>query len=167
MAPDFTWLRIAASNLQQNLEIVLVRLRKMSDQLDTVEMIMADNSPLLNQLATNLRSFAQNEFANLVADNTRLASRVAELEGEDVAEAAAADNAVAAFNELTAPVTESPDVPVEIPPVDAPTEEPSTEPAPSGDPTEEADTQPVTEGVATLPAGDPTGSVDGDNTTAT
>lgn len=83
---------------------------------------MADVSPLLNQLATDLRAWAQGPFAELLAENARLAARNAELEGEDAAETGAAQNAVAAFNEITNPVTESPEVPVEIPPVEVPSE---------------------------------------------
>jgi hypothetical protein len=95
-----------------------------------MEAFMADVSPILHQLATDLRTFAAGPFAALVARNAELEARNAELEGEDASESSAADDAVTAFNELVAPVTASPDVPVEIPPVEVPTDSPDVETAP-------------------------------------
>jgi len=88
-----------------------------------MEKFMADTSPLLNQLAEDLRAYAAGPLKALLEENVTLKARNAELEGEDLAETDAAGNAVAAFNELANPVTASPDVPVEIPPVDVPSGE--------------------------------------------
>lgn len=90
------------------------------NRLHALEKSMADVSPLLDKLAQDLRSWSAGPFAAVLADNARLTARNAELEGEDAAESSAAANAVSAFNELVAPVTDSPDVPVEIPPVEVP-----------------------------------------------
>ncbi len=107
-------------------ELTLSVLRR----IEHLERFMADTSPVLNKLAEDLRAWGAGPFAALLADNARLAARNAELEGEDVAESSAADNAVSAFNDLTAPVTESPDVPVEISPVEVPAAPPADEPTP-------------------------------------
>lgn len=100
-----------------------------------MEKFMADVSPILNKLADDLRAWAAGPFAAVLQENATLKARNAELEGEDVAESSAADNAVAAFNELTNPVTEAPEVPVEIPPVEVPETpaEPSTGETPAGE----------------------------------
>ena len=95
-----------------------------------MEKFMTDTSPLLNQLAENLREFAAGPFAAMLAENATLRARVVELTREDDNETTAADNAVAAFNELVAPVTSAPEVPVEIPPVEVPAPSGEDEPAP-------------------------------------
>jgi hypothetical protein len=69
-----------------------------------LEKFMADTSPLLNKLAEDLRAYAAGPLKALLDENATLKARNAELE----------------FNELANPVSESPDVPVEIPPVEVP-----------------------------------------------
>lgn len=91
-------------------------------RLTALENHMADVSPLLNQLADDIATWAAGPFAELLAENARLAARNAELEGEDVAETSAATRAVDEFNRIVAPVSESPEVPAEIPPVEVPAE---------------------------------------------
>jgi hypothetical protein len=92
-------------------------------RLTELESRMADVSPILNQLANDMAAWASGPFAELLAENTRLAARNAELEGEDAAEATAAERAVAEFNRIVAPVSEAPEVPAEIPPVEVPTDQ--------------------------------------------
>lgn len=112
-----------------------------------LEAFMADVSPLLNQLAEDISAFAAGPFQGLLDDNAAKAARIAELEAaaglvaaEDAAETTAATAAVDSFNALAAKITDSPEVPVEIPPVEEPAppvvEEPAPpveEPAPTGD----------------------------------
>jgi hypothetical protein len=81
---------------------------------------MADVSPLLDQLANDIAAWAQGPFAEVLAENARLAARNAELEGEDAAETTAANRAVDEFNRIVNPVSQSPDVPAQIPPVELP-----------------------------------------------
>lgn len=114
-------------------------------RIEHLERIMADVSPLLNKLADDLRTWSAGPFAAVLAENAALRSErdtaVADaasargeaevLRSEDAAETSAADNAVSAFNELVAPVSESPDVPVEIPAVEVPAESPPADDAPA------------------------------------
>ncbi len=132
----FTWPREAISNLQADVMAIRLTVLQIPTQLNRMEKHMADVSPLLNKLAEDLRAFGAGPFAAVLAENTALKARNADLEGEDVAETGAAENAVAAFNELANPVTESPEVPVDIEPVEVPTEEapaeePPAEPTPA------------------------------------
>lgn len=110
-----------------------------------LEAFMADVSPLLNQLTSDISAFATGPFQGLLDDNAAKAARITELEAaaglvaaEDAREESAATAAVTAFNALTAPLTDSPDVPGEVPVVDepAPVEptEPGAEPTPGGEP---------------------------------
>lgn len=92
----------------------------MKPVVSAMENLMADVSPLLTQLAQDLRAFGEGPFTELVARNAALEARNAELEGEDSAESAAAESAVSAYNEIAARVTRSPEVPEEIPPVQVP-----------------------------------------------
>lgn len=110
-----------------------------------LEAFMADVSPILNKLADDLGAFAQGPFAAVLAENAQLKvdkqtllelidTDAAARAVEDTAEDTAAGRAVSAFNDLAAPLTQSPDVPVELPPVEVP-----TDPEPSPDlPTEPA-----------------------------
>jgi hypothetical protein len=92
-------------------------------RLKQLESHMADVSPILNQLADDMAAWAAGPFAELLAENARLAARNAELEGEDAAETTAADRAVTEFNRIVAPVSEAPEVPTEIPPVEVPNDQ--------------------------------------------
>jgi hypothetical protein len=82
-------------------------------ELRKVAPLMADVSPILTKLAEDLRAYGAGPLAALIAENVAL-------KGEDAGESTAAQGAVDAFNAMVAPVTQSPDVPVEIPPVEAP-----------------------------------------------
>lgn len=127
----FTWPREAISDIQRDVVAIRVLLLEIPTRLNRLESAMADVSPLLNKLADDLRAWSAGPFADLLAENARLAARNAELEGEDAAESSAAENAAAAFNELVAPVSESPDVPAEIPAVEVPAESPPADDAPA------------------------------------
>lgn len=124
-----------------------------------LEAFMADVSPVLNTLAEDLRAFGEGPFKALVDENAQLKvdkatllelidSEAARVAAEDVAEESAAQRAVDEFNRIARPVTESPDVPVEIPDVEVPVDpEPSpdlpTEPAPA-EPGEQGTVEPGT-----------------------
>lgn len=125
----FTWPRAAISNIQVDVLAIRLAVLEIPTRLNRLESTMADVSPLLNKLADDLRAWSAGPFAALLADNARLAARNAELEGEDAAETSAAENAASAFNELVAPVSESPDVPAEIDPVEVPAESPPADDA--------------------------------------
>lgn len=114
----------------------------LTDQIALVttrlETFMADVSPLLNKLATDLDEFAAGPFAAVLAENAQLKvdkqtllelvdSDAAARAVEDAAEETAAARAVSSFNNLAAPLTQSPDVPVEVPVVEEP---PAPEPSP-------------------------------------
>lgn len=106
------------------LQPVLNRLWDIELRLTTFEDIMADVSPLLNKLAQDLRTWTAGPYAALLQRNAELEARVAAAEGLEATEVAnettAGDDATDALNELIAPVTASPDVPVVIPPVEVP-----------------------------------------------
>lgn len=130
------WPREAISDIQRDMGALLRGALEIRDRINHLEIIMADNAPLLNKLADDLRTFAAGPFAAVLAENASLRSErdaaradaatargeADALLAEDAGETSAADNAVRAFNELASPVTESPEVPVEIPVVEVPAE---------------------------------------------
>src|SRR3954468_2414918 len=81
---------------------------------------MADQTTLLQDLAARLRDWMAGPYAALLQENADLRAYRAAKEQEDVSEPAAAADAAAALNDLIAPVSEAPEVPVELPPVEVP-----------------------------------------------
>lgn len=135
----FTWPREAITNLQGDVTAMCLVLLEIPTCLIRLEKIMTDISPLLNQLADDMSTWAAGPFAELLAenvavkaDNATLATQVSDLGGEveglraeDASETSAAQRAVDGFNAFAAPVTESPEVPVEIPILEVPAEIPA------------------------------------------
>lgn len=95
------------------------------DKLMTVEATMADVSQVLNEVAAGLRGPLATSIQALIASEAAARARVAELEGEDVAESAAAADVKAAFDEVAGvfAAPELPDVP-ELPAEPEPTPDP-------------------------------------------
>lgn len=85
--------------------------------LNRLEGQMADNSTLLNDVATKLRDRVFPAVSELVAENTRLATENASLKGEDVAESAAAENVRTATDEVADLFAADPTTP-DVPPLD-------------------------------------------------
>jgi peptidoglycan hydrolase CwlO-like protein len=83
--------------------------------LTRLENLMADTSPLLNEVAADMARLAP-AIAALVDENTRLAARNAELAGEDAAETTAATNVKTQWDNIASRFTDAPDVP-DVPPV--------------------------------------------------
>jgi hypothetical protein len=80
-----------------------------------LENLMADTSPLLNEVAADMARLAP-AIAALVDENTRLATRNAELAGEDAAETTAANNVKTQWDAIAQRFTDTPDTP-DVPPV--------------------------------------------------
>ena len=127
----FTWPRTAISDLQRDVAKAVPVLQEIRHRVQNLEMTMADVSPLLTKLASDLRTWTAGPYTALLARNAELEAREAARGGLDATELAnestAGADATSALNELIAPVTASPDVPVEIPPVDVPAD--PTDPA--------------------------------------
>lgn len=83
-----------------------------------VENKMADTSNILNDVAAALRDKVFPGITELLAENTSLRQENAGLKGEDVAESAAAQNVLAASNEVSG-LFDDPELP-DVPPVEEP-----------------------------------------------
>lgn len=75
-------------------------LAEIRGKIEQMETAMADVSQVLNDVATGLRDNLGPRIQDVLAENAALRTRNAELEGEDVAESAAAENVRAAFDEV-------------------------------------------------------------------
>lgn len=95
-----------------------------------LENTMADTSGLLNDVAADMARLAP-AIAALVEENTRLATRNAELEGEDATETTAAQNVRTEWDNIAGRFASSPDVP-DVPPLPADPSQPVDEETPQG-----------------------------------
>jgi hypothetical protein len=86
---------------------------------------MADVSQVLNDVAAGLRDNLGPRISELLAENSRLRVRNAELEGEDVAESDAATNTKSAFDQVAGLFDQT---------EEAPTPDPLPEPPAEGGP---------------------------------
>jgi hypothetical protein len=102
-------------------------------RLQRLEKSMADVSPILNKLVDDMAAWAAGPFAALLQENADLRAYKASKENEDVNEPAAAQRAVDGFNAFAAPVSESPEVPADIPPVEVPEPQPEVPAEDAGD----------------------------------
>lgn len=84
---------------------------------------MTDMSTVLDDIATKMRGPLATSITELVAENTRLRQENADLTDEDVAESAAAQNVVTAYNEVAGLFAPT-DVPADVPTL--PTDESSS-----------------------------------------
>jgi len=75
-------------------------LTEIREKINEMRMAMADVSQVLNDVATGIRDNLGPRIVDVLAENAQLRNRNAELEGEDVAESAAAENVRAAFAEV-------------------------------------------------------------------
>jgi paraquat-inducible protein B len=69
-------------------------------RIDSMGATMADVSDVLNGVAEGLRDRLGPAIRDVLAENAQLRNRNAELEGEDVAESAAASNVKSAFDDV-------------------------------------------------------------------
>lgn len=97
-------------------------IRPVLNKITRLESKMADVSEVLNEVAAGLRGPLASSIQALIAENSTLAARNAELEGEDVAESSAASDVKAAFDEVAGvfAAPELPDVPELEPVVEEP-----------------------------------------------
>lgn len=72
-------------------------------KIDKMGVNMADVSQVLNEVAEGLRTNLGPRIAELLSENDTLRARNAELEGEDVAESAAAEGVRSAYAEVVRP----------------------------------------------------------------
>lgn len=123
----FTWPRASISAMERDVARLTYGVAETNTRLQRLEKSMADVSPILNKLADDMAAWAAGPFAALLQENADLRAYKAAKEDEDVNEPVAAQRAVDGFNAFAAPVSESPEVPSEIPPVEVP--EPQEQPA--------------------------------------
>lgn len=74
-------------------------LTRLAEKIDKMEIIMADVSNVLNEVAEGLRTLGP-RVATLLVENDELRKRNAELEGEDVAESDAAAQVKSAYDDV-------------------------------------------------------------------
>jgi hypothetical protein len=127
---DF-WTRPRAAIYQTQADVAQLR----ADLPDTnlinrLEKLMADMSTVLAEVAAGLRGPLATSITALIAENTTLRARNAELEGEDAAESAAADDVRDAFDDVAGLFAPVPDVDVDPLP-DPPADPVDPEPTPA------------------------------------
>lgn len=95
-------------------------LAEIRSKIDKMGKNMADVSQVLNDVAAGLRDNLGPRISDLLAENSRLRVRNAELEGEDVAESEAASGVAEAFNGVAGLFDQTEDAPTPEPLPEAP-----------------------------------------------
>lgn len=97
-------------------------LAEIRSKIEKMETDMADVSNVLNEVATGLRDRLGPRIQDVLAENATLRTRNAELEGEDVAESAAAENVKAAFDDVARAFDQTDEAPTPDPLPEPPAE---------------------------------------------
>lgn len=143
---NFFLSRAAIADMQRDVGLLLGFQRRTTHQLNRMENLMADVSPVLNDVAEKIRALAS-PVSELLAENTRLRSErdaaveaasaagaeAASLRAEDDAESAAAANVTDGYNELAAVLSGNPDAPG-VEPLPAPADRAPADGAPVDEP---------------------------------